>query len=82
MDRLPLGALDQSLRQAVLAAKPRLDARHAPGIIFPVVIVAEQVQQTVQREHAQLGAIRVARIACLTARDAGRDHDIAQVELR
>ena len=43
------------------------------------MIVAEQVQQPVQRQHAQLGLIGVPRLARLAAGDAGRDHDVAEL---
>ncbi len=42
------------------------------------MIVAEQVQQAVQREHPRLDAEGVPRAAGLTARDAGRDRDVSQ----
>ena len=68
--------LDQALAQPALAPQPPLDPRH-PAVVA-LVIVAEQVQQAVQREHPQLGALVVAGGARLAPRDAAGDHDVAQ----
>ncbi len=46
------------------------DARHAAVVIAIVVVVAEQVQQPMQREHPQLGLIRMPGLFRLTSRDA------------
>ena len=54
-----------------------LDARH-PAVVG-LVIVAEQVQQPVQRQHPQLGATGVPRLVGLARGDARRDDDIAQI---
>jgi len=43
-----------------------------------VVIVAEQVQQPMEREHLQLGCIGVSRLLGLAPRHPGRDHQIAE----
>jgi hypothetical protein len=43
-----------------------------------LVIVAQQMQQTVQREHPRLDAESVPRTPGLTARHACRDHDVAE----
>ena len=51
--------LDQAFAQAALPPQPALDARHRARVAL--VIVAEQVQQAVQRQHAQLGRARSAR---------------------
>ena len=50
-------SLDQPFAQAALAAQPALDARH-PAVVA-LVIVAEQVQQAVQRQHPQFGPLGV-----------------------
>ena len=42
------------------------------------MVVAEKVQQPVQREHPQLGLIRMTGRLGLAPGDAGRDDDIAQ----
>ena len=73
---MPASALDQPLAQAALAAQAALDAAHPAAVAL--VIVAEQVQQAVEREDAQLGQLGVARRARLTPRDAARDDDVAQ----
>jgi hypothetical protein len=41
------------------------------------VVVAEEVQKSVQGEHAQLGQLGMARAARLAAGDAARDHDLS-----
>lgn len=61
--------------QAALAAQAALDTQH-PAIVL-LVVVAEEVQQAVKREHAQLGALGVPRVARLAASDAAGDHDVA-----
>ena len=63
--------------QAAAASQPRLDARHLARVAL--VIVAEQVQQAVQREHREFGGERVPRLARLTRGDAAGDHDVAEV---
>jgi hypothetical protein len=42
------------------------------------MIVAEQVQQTVERQHAKLGALGMAGPTGLTSRDTSRDHDVSE----
>ena len=42
------------------------------------MVVAEEVQQPVQREHPQLGLVRMTGRLGLAPGDAGRDDDIAQ----
>jgi hypothetical protein len=42
------------------------------------VIVAEQMQQAVQRQHAQFGAERMPGGRCLAAGDADRDDHVTQ----
>ena len=64
------------LGQPALPPQPALDAAHAP--VVALVIVAEQVQQAVQRQHPPLGELRVAGLARLTPRHAPRDHDVAE----
>jgi len=62
--------------QAAAAAKATLEARHAT--VVSLMIVAEKVQQPVQREDSQLDRLCVAGFARLSPRDATGDHDIAQ----
>src|SRR5438105_1836228 len=69
-------SFDQPLTQPALAAQPALDAPHAPAVAM--MIVAEQVQEAVERENAKLGQFRVARGARLTLRDAPGDYDISE----
>jgi len=70
-------AIEQAFRQSTLSPQPALDPRHHP--LIALVIVSEQVQQAMQRQHAKLGRLVVARSAGLPAGDAASDHDIAQV---
>jgi hypothetical protein len=42
------------------------------------MIVAEQVQQTVKRQHADLGALGMAGPTSLTPRDASRNDDVPE----
>ena len=77
LNRLPPGALDQSFFEPGLLAKARFHARHLA--IIGLVIVAQKMQQPVQRQHAQLDRLRVPRLARLPACDSTRDDDIAQV---
>ena len=76
---VPVGALDEALAQPALCAAAGAPPAHAPVVAF--VIVAEQVQQTVQREHPQFGQLGVARGARLPAGDAARDDDVAQIDV-
>lgn len=47
------GALDQARRQACPPPEPGLDGPHLAPI--PLVIVAQEMQQAVQGQHAELG---------------------------
>jgi hypothetical protein len=40
------------------------------------MVVAEQVQQPVERQHAQFGLLGVPRFARLATGDAGSDDDV------
>ena len=59
-------ALDQPFAQAALAAQPALEPLPSAPVVA-LVIVAEQVQQAVQREHAQLGQLGVPRASAPAA---------------
>ena len=72
--RLPL---DQSGTQSTLAPQARLEASHLAAV--GLVVVPEQVQQAVQGEHLEFGAIRVPVARRLAPRDTGGDHDVAEV---
>ena len=71
------GSGDQALAETALLAKASLGAGHAATIVWMIVVVAEQVEQAMKREHAQLGAIPVTDITSLTPGDAGGNDDIA-----
>ena len=73
-----LAAIDQAGLQSAAAAEPRLDPLHSAVVVRSLVIVAEKVQQAVQREDAQLGLVGMPGLARLAARDAGRDHEVAE----
>ena len=62
-----------------MRAQPALRRAHAAAILRVVVIVAQQVQQAVEREDLQLGPLGVPRLARLPPRDAARDHDVAEI---
>ena len=63
-------------RSPPLTAQPALEPGH-PAVIA-LVIIAEQVQQAVQRQHPQLGLQRMPGLPGLPARDARGNHDVAQ----
>ena len=63
-------------RSPPLRRSRRSTPPHPPAV--PLVIVAEQVQQPVQREHPQLGRLAVAGVARLALGDAAGDHDVAE----
>ena len=72
--------VDQPFAQPALTAELALDALHAPVVVL--VIVPQQVQQTMQREHPQLGASECpASRACRRATPA-RDGDFAEEAAR
>src|SRR5215831_17474314 len=60
--------------QPALAPEPFLEPFHAP--IVPLVIVTQQVQQTMEREHPQLGQLGVAAGARTSTRHTSRDGNI------
>jgi len=51
-------AIQQTFPQSTLPSQPALDPRHRPSIAL--VIVSEQVQQAMQRQHSKLGRLVVA----------------------
>src|SRR5687768_11075474 len=69
--------LYQSFTQPALAAQPPLDSRH-PALIL-LVIVAKQVEQTMQCKHTQLRLQRMPGIARLSAGHSGGDDHIPQL---
>ena len=70
-------SLDQAFIQSTSAAEPGLQARHTS--VIALVIIAKKMQQSVERQHPQLGLERVSRLEGLPARDACRNHDISEV---
>ena len=65
---------------AVTAQEPALEPAHPP--IVALVIVAEQVQQTVKRQHAKLVVLAMPHLPGLPPGDASRDDDVAEVPHR
>jgi len=72
-------SFDQALTQPALSAQPFFDAAHASAVAL--VVVAEEMQEPVQREDAQLGGLAVARVACLALRHAAGDYDVSEKTL-
>ena len=71
-------ALDQAGTEAAGLAQPRLDPRHPAPVVRRVMIVAEQVQQAVQRQDLQLGRVGVAGLGRLAPGDAGGNDEVAR----
>jgi hypothetical protein len=69
---------NQAFMQAAPLAQPRFGASHPPSVLGTLVIVPEQVQQSVKRQHAQLRLVRVTHSAGLPLSDARGDDDISQ----
>jgi len=74
--RFPPDSLDQAGPQTRARAQPRLDRRHLPVILF--VVVPDQMQQPVQRQHPKLGAKRVAGRRRLPRSNTNRDSDVPE----
>jgi hypothetical protein len=56
------------------AAQPRLESLHVAPV--PFVIVAQQVQESMERQNAQLDAEGVTKRRGLAPGDASRDGDV------
>ena len=69
--------LDQPFAQAALAAQPALEPCH-PAVVV-LVIIAKQMQQSMQREHPQFGLQAVAGLPGLPAAQRRGDHDVAEI---
>jgi len=67
--------LDEAFAKTAPATQPAFEPHHLP--VVALVIVAEEVQQSMEREHAQFGLFRVARLPRLALRDSARDDDVA-----
>ena len=65
MESRSAGALDQAFAETALPPQPHFDSLH--GAIINVMIVPQEVQEAVQREHPQLGQLGMARRARLAA---------------
>ena len=68
--------LDQALPKTSPAAQTCFDTSH-PACVS-LVIITKKMQQTVQSQHTKLGLQRMARLPSLPARDACRNHDVAE----
>jgi hypothetical protein len=71
------GALDQPFDQAAAAAEAALEASHAA--VIALVIIAEQMEQPVERKDAKLSRKGMAGFPRLTPGHAGGNHDVAEV---
>src|SRR5688500_6870407 len=70
------GAFDQALAQAALPPQSPLDPAHPP--VVALVIVTDQVEKAMERQHPDLDRLGVTRLPRLTPRDASGDDDVAQ----
>ena len=70
--------LDKAFAQATAASQASLDPGHAAVVLL--MVVAEEVQETVEREDAHFAAQRMPGRLRLTARDAGGDHHVSEVK--
>jgi hypothetical protein len=68
--------LDQAFRKSAFSTETLLQAAHLPAIAL--VVVSEQVQQSVKNEHSELDLLGMARLLRLPARHAPGDDDVAQ----
>ena len=68
--------LDEAFPQPSGAPQTMLESSHLAGIAL--VIIAKKVQQSVEGQHANLGAKAVPRGRCLALRDALRNDDVAE----
>jgi len=68
-------ALDQSITKSGPAQQALLESSHPSAVAL--MIVAEKVQEAVQRQDPKLSREMVAKGAGLAAGDAGGDDDVA-----
>ena len=73
--RLRRNTLDETFLQAARAAQPPLEPTHLAGVAF--VIIAKEVQQTVQSKNPKFGVETVPGGGRLAPRNTKRNHDIA-----
>ena len=74
------GSLNQARAETALPSQPSFDPPH-PAIIT-LVIVSQEVEQTVEREHFELGQLGMAGFASLPPRHASSDDYIAEKGIR
>ena len=72
-----MGSFDQTVLHPRLPQQALLERSHPSMIAF--MIVAEKVEEAVQREDPKLGREAMAEVAGLAPGYAGGDHDIAEV---
>jgi hypothetical protein len=70
-------ALDQAFHEAAAASEAAFGASHAA--VIALVIIAEQMQQAMERQDTQFGPERMTGLASLASGDAGGNHDVAEV---
>jgi hypothetical protein len=68
------GPLDETCPQAAFPSQPLLEAGHLASVAL--VVVAEEMEQPVQRQHSQFGQLGVSRFARLPSGDPTRDYDL------
>jgi hypothetical protein len=69
--------LDYALAEAAALAEPPLEPGH-PAVIA-LVIIAEQVQQAMERQDTQFCCERMTRVAGLASGDSGGNYDVTEV---
>jgi hypothetical protein len=70
-------ALDQAFHEPAAASEASFGASHAA--VIALVIIAEQVQQAMERQDAQFGRERMTGVAGLASGDSGGNHDVTEV---
>jgi hypothetical protein len=70
-------ALDQAFHEPAAPSEASFGASHAAVIAF--VIIAEQVQQAMERQDTQFGRERMTGVAGLASGDSGGNHDVTEV---
>jgi hypothetical protein len=72
------GAGNESLAQAAASSQARLRPPHAAAVLRVVVVVAQEVKETMKGENTQLGGVRMAALARLPPGDARGDDNVPE----
>jgi hypothetical protein len=70
-------ALDQALHEPAAASEASFGASHAA--VIALVIIAEQVQQAMERQDTQLGCQRMTGVAGLASGDSRGNHHVTEL---